>query len=323
MNGKRILFQIAGVLVLGILAVLIFRFLPQEGSKTSVVESDLPLMGTTVSVKVYAADKVAATRAIAKAFNEARLLEDVLSAHNAYSRLCLLNDAPCGVPFDAGADLGAALSRAKFFAELSGGAFDPTLGPCIRLWVKSKSQGKLPDADALERARAASGYDKLAIEGDMATKTVEGMRIDLGGIGKGMVVDRMAFVLKSEGFRCFCISTTSDVLVGDAPPGKEAWVVGFYPQDSKEGGKSISLVNAAVSTSGDLNQSVCIDGVYYSHVIDPATGLGLVARDVKQCVTVKAKTAAEADALSTACRVLDRKKAEGLLGKVPGASLCL
>lgn len=277
------------------------------------------LMGTMFTVKVYADDRAGAANAIQRAFDEAAALQDVLSSRDARSELSALNDAPSGQAVEVGAELAAALAEAWRVADATGGAFDPTLGPCIRLWHWSKSRGRLPSADLLEAARAASGYGKLLIDGRRVTKTVPGMRIDLGGIGKGMAVDRMAAVLVEAGFPCYCITSTSDVRVGVAPPGRASWRVACYPHGESGDPFFVELVQESVSVSGAKRQFAVIEGVGYSHVIDPHTGLGLTG-DCRG-VIVLAPTSTEADALATACQVLPDQRAVALLAAFPGCRM--
>lgn len=122
-----------------------------------------------------------------------------------------------GVSVPVSLELEKALLLALDYARLTKGAFDPTLGPCIRLWKKSRRHGVLPSGGELERARRASGWEKLYVGKGAAVKTVPGMRVDLGGMGKGFAVDRMAEILRKRGIRSFFIDSTSDVM-GRRPP---------------------------------------------------------------------------------------------------------
>ncbi len=255
-----------------------------------------PMAGTEISVLVDTALPAAAVeQALARAFEAAAALEKILSCRDAESELNRLNNAPHGIPCPISEPLASALRLALRLAGETHGAYDPSLGPCIRLWHRARSRGELPSEEKLIRALAASGHAKLKLDAQSATKLVPGMRIDLGGIGKGIMLDAMAAELRRSGITRYLLTDTSDLLAGDAPPGKTAW------EYTGTGGGSIPLLNEAASTSGGGMQHSVIGGKSYAHIIDPRTGLGIRA-DLPPS-TVHAPTAAEADALATAAAV--------------------
>lgn len=280
-------------------------------------EKSIPLMGTLFAVKVEAQDVESAEKAVAQAFREAEMLQKILSAHDAQSELSALNDAPDGERVKVSPRLAEYLQTALRYAEVTNGAFDPTLGPCIRLWRRSLSRKILPGEEQVKQALKSSGYKKLVIKDVHVTKVVPGMRIDLGAIGKGMAMDLMAKTLRESGIDRFLLSTTSDFLAGNAPFGKrEGWRIA-YGMEGEE--KQHLLKNGAISVSGDRHQHVFINGDYYSHVINPQTGVGMMAENASSCVVVAGKTAAEADAMATACRVLSKESAMRLVDQTQTA----
>src|SRR5262249_19226631 len=124
--------------------------------------------------------------------------------------------------------------------------------------------------------------------------------------------------LKKHGITRALVSAGGDVTAGDAPPGAKGWVVAIEPIDKdKEGARYLTLANAAVSTSGDTNQYAHIDGVRYSHIVDPRTGRGLVGR---MSATVVAKDGITADSLTKVVAVLGPEKAFKIIEAVKGAS---
>lgn len=269
-----------------------------------------PLMGTLFSIQLYAQDQASADKAADAAFAKAKQLEKILSSFDPESELSKLNSAPAKQATTLSPILYSALQTALDVAKKSDGAFDPTLGPYIRLWKRSSSRGELPSTEQLSNARAASGYSKLILKNQCATKTVEQMRIDLGGIGKGLAIDSMATVLTQQGIKRFCLSSSSDIFAADPPPQQEAWII-------QHSNSSIALKHQAVSSSGDAQQHINIAGISYSHVIDPATGLGLLHH---RQTSIIAPTACLADALATACSVLPAHKVKTLLLQYPGSS---
>lgn len=276
-------------------------------------------MGTVFTVRAYPGKGMGAQeteQACAEALACTVHWEKVMSAMDAESSLAAFNAAENGVVVPVSVELKEVLLLALQYARLTNGAFDLTLGPCIRLWKKSRRRGSLPAPEELERARRASGWEKLCVGKSGALKKVPGMRVDLGGIGKGFAVDRMGELLKKKGVFSFFIDSTSDVLAGAPPPGERGWRLRV---DAGHGeGTTLLLSHAAVSTSGNAHQMVEIGGVKYSHVLDPHTGLGVT--EGRQ-VSVKAPCAALADALATAACVMREEVFRSLAEGVPGVSL--
>ena len=110
---------------------------------------------------------------------------------------------------------------------------------------------------------------------------------------------------------------TGDIACGDPPPGKEAWSVEIAPIAKSQKVRTLSLANAAVSTSGDLEQFVVINGVRYSHIVDPKTGLGLTGQ---RSVTVVAPKGITADSMTKAVSILPTEQALKLVENTPGAA---
>ena len=136
------------------------------------------------------------------------------------------------------------------------------------------------------------------------------MSLDLGGIAKGYAADAAVRVLSEHGIEAVLVDAGGDVAVGAPPPDETGWLVDL------PNGESIRLAHAAVATSGDAYRFVTVDGVRYSHIVDPRTGLGVVGQPT---VTVVAPNATTADALASAVSVMDRTAAEELVRSIEGA----
>lgn len=276
-------------------------------------------MGTVFTVRAYPGkgmDAAQTEKACVEALACAAHWEKVMSAMDAESCLAAFNAAESGVTVSISLELKEVLLLAVQYARLTNGAFDPSLGACIRLWKKSRRRGALPSREELECARRASGWERLSVGKSGALKKAPGMRVDLGGIGKGFAVDRMAELLKGKGVLSFFIDSTSDVLAGAPPPGEEGWRVRVDTGHGRS--EAVLLCHAAVSTSGSAHQMAEIGGVEYSHVLDPHTGLGVT--EGRQ-VSVQAPSAALADALATAACVMRKEDFLSLAEGLPGVSL--
>ncbi|MEO5912763.1 MAG: FAD:protein FMN transferase [Luteolibacter sp.] len=258
------------------------------------------LMGTRFAITCHSSDPEMAKQAAEAAFDEAERINQVASDYIADSELLAISKHPAGTPVTVSPLLFRLLSEARDLAEKSGGSFDPTLGPLTRLWRESRRRNHLPDPATLENARSATGWRNLALNSGNLTVTFSkpSMRLDLGGIAKGQSADAMLVVMKNHGIPRTCITAGGDIRLGDPPPDSSGWKIGVRTFDNDHDTRILELANCAVSTSGDLHQSITIDGTRYSHIIDPATGLGLT-REV--AATVVAPTATLSDALATAC----------------------
>jgi FAD:protein FMN transferase len=267
------------------------------------------LMGTRFAISCHHSDAAQAKAAAEAAFEAAERINRVASDYIADSELLELSKHPAGEAITVSPLLYQLISQACELAEKTDGCFDPTLGPLTRLWRESRRRKSLPDASALSAARNATGWKNLILDPRKSTVTFArpGMRLDLGGIAKGQAADAMLDVMVKHGIPSCCITAGGDVRAGDPPPGAEGWRVGV--RSGRESDEKLLLKNAAVSTSGDLHQFIEVNGVRYSHIIDPDTGLGLT-RYVT--ATVIAPTATLSDALATACCVAPLDRAEQL-----------
>ena len=293
---------------------------PAEPSLTR-YRYDEPLMGTRFRIVLYAPDKATADRAARAAYARGAALNDVMSDYKADSELMRLCARAGGDPVKVSDDLFVVLERAQEVARRSGGAFDVTVGPMVRLWRRARRTRQLPDAEELAQARALVGHDKVVLDPKARTVrlTRAGMRLDLGGIAKGYAADRMLATLRAHGVTRALVAAGGDVVVGRRPPDADAWTVGLAPVENPDDPpkRSLLLENAAVSTSGDAEQYVEIGGTRYSHIVDPRTGLGLVGR---MSATVVAPDGLTADSLTKVVAVLGPEKGFPLVERTPGAS---
>jgi FAD:protein FMN transferase len=280
-------------------------------------------MGTRFDITLYATNQHAAEAAAEAAFRRVAELESIMSDYDADSELMRLREQPVGLPVPVSADLFDVLQRAHEISKRSGGAFDVTIGPHIRQWRFARKRKKLPTSAELETAHAAVGWQKLKLDPRARTVTqlAPGMRLDLGGIAKGYSADHALRVLNNHGIDRALVAASGDIAAGNPPPGKPGWRIAIAQMDDNGRtnalGRSIFLRNAAVSTSGDTEQFIEIDGVRYSHIVSPVTGLGLTERIQ---ATVIAREAATTDALATAVCILGAQRGMALIESWPGTA---
>jgi thiamine biosynthesis lipoprotein len=277
-------------------------------------------MGVPFKILLYAPDSATANRAFDAAFSRVAALNRVLSDYDSDSELSHLSrSAPAETGIAVSNDLWIVLARSQSLSERTGGAFDVTVGPYVRLWRRARRSREMPSPERLAEARAAVGHQflKLDAHGRTAQLLRPDMRLDLGGIAMGYAVDEALKLLRERGLSCALVDASGDIAVGDPPPGKQGWTIDVMPL-STDGtpARRILLANAAVTTAGDAFQNVVIDGVRYSHIVDPRTGLGVTDR---AGVAVIARDCLTADGLDTAASVLGPKAGLALIESTPGA----
>ena len=272
-------------------------------------------MACDTRVTVYAPDEPRAAAAARRAFDRIAGIERALSVWMPSSEVRPL-PLPAGVLPLVSPVQRAALEAALLLARATDGRFDPTVAPVVALWRQARRSGTLPDAAAVAEARAHTGWRHVDLDEEGVAFRIDGIRLDFGGIGKGYAAAEAARTLRDAGFPRALVAVAGDVSSAWAPPGRSAWVVEV---DAGDGAGDAALLGPwmSISTSGDINQFVEIAGVRYSHIIDPATGIGVSHRTESTVVTPAGPLA---DGLATSLCVVKPEEAVPLVGKVPGAS---
>lgn len=239
------------------------------------------------------------------ALNEADRLEAMLTVFRDTSDLVRVNRGAARLPMTVPGELFRVLQMASEIHAATEGAFDITSTPLSRCWGFLRREGRLPLPAEIDAARAC--VDMTAIVLDEAAHSVSfrraGVELNLGAIGKGFALDRMAAGLRASGVPTALLSAgRSSVLAVGAPPSpsasaRQGWHVELQSLVRNEVLGTLMLRDAALGTSGAGEQYVVVNGVRYGHVIDPRTGWP--AGGVRSA-SVVAASAAHADALSTA-----------------------
>lgn len=231
------------------------------------------------------------------AFDEVARLESILSDWRVNSEVRRLGQAAPGTWVRVSAELRDVLALALAVARASDGAFDPTVGPLTELWREARATGAPIDEARREAALARVGH--RFIELDSARSRVRfaraTMRLDLGAVAKGWILDRALASLVEGGAQAALAEAGGDLVVCGGPPGESAWRVSV---PRARGDTVLLLRSGAVSSSGPSAQRLpASDERGESHVLDPRTGRG---KDDDGIVTVVGPSGAIADALSTA-----------------------
>ena len=277
-----------------------------------------PAMGAAFEIILYAPDDTVAQRAFDAAYQRIDELNRVFSDYDPESETShLCRQAPMDQPVAISPPMAHVLQFALSLSEKTGGAFDVTIGPLSRLWRRARRQGQLPSDARLEEARASVGYRHIELDpvNHRVRLTASGMRLDFGAIAKGYASDQALDAMQTVGVTRALINGGGDLTLGEPPPGTDGWRVGIAPLKADDPPSQVlHLARCAVATSGDAWQFVEIEGVRYSHILDPRTGIGIQNRST---VTVLAPDGMVADALASAVSVLGPERGLALIETTP------
>ena len=206
----------------------------------------------------------------------------------------------------------------------TGGVFDPTALPVIRLWYRSLGQPEpeIPTADAVAASLDRVGWLKVQREQGRVLLPEAGMALDFGGFGKEYAVDQAFSIAAAHGLRDVLVDFGHDIRVAGAPPGLPCWHIGL--EDPFQPGRcwsSLGITGKGIASSGDYIRSFVRDGRRYGHIIDPRTGYPV--SNGNRSVTVVSDSCVESGILSTTAFILGPEEGRELIEEAPGAEGCL
>ncbi|MDR2898529.1 MAG: FAD:protein FMN transferase [Spirochaetaceae bacterium] len=277
-------------------------------------------------------------------FLRLRELEETLSAHLSDSEIAFVNDgaglrtgaessteaglrteaepssAEGILPVSVSEDTLYVIALAKEFAELTGGKFDPTIGPLVRLWDVTNEFPRVPSSDEIAEALALVDYRLLEIDEQKSTLylPVKGMKLDAGGIAKGYAADEIVRILKEEQVRRALIDLGGNIYAFGERERNTPWRIGIRDpfQVLNEPVIRINVTNQSVVTSGVYERFFEQDGVRYHHILDPETGYPV--RNNIMSVTIVTGSSTTADALSTSLFLLGVEEGLRFVESLPG-----
>lgn len=216
-------------------------------------------------------------------------------------------NASAGNPVKVSEETLELISRGIDYCELSGGKFDITIAPLSDLWnFTDNPNGNLPEQSAIEEARSHVGYKTIQVDKDSCTVTLNDpqAKIDLGGIAKGYIADRLKAYLKSEGVEHALINLGGNVLaLGTAYDGTPFRIGIQKPFDEQNSTIDIlEIEDRSVVSSGIYQRYFEKDGTIYHHILNPETGYPY-SNNLLQA-TIISDRSMDGDALSTCCFAL-------------------
>jgi FAD:protein FMN transferase len=293
-------------------------------------------MATRFELILHGQDPIWLRAAGEEALDEVQKLEAQLSFYQPQSEISRLNARAHRGPVRVEPGLFHLLQRAQMLSQETEGAFDITVAPLMRCWGFIGGSGSMPDPGMLEEARSLAGSHLIEFnERDYTVRFArEGMKVDLGAIGKGYAVDRAIELLLEAGVTsAFLHGGTSTAYGLGSPPNEESWKVvleipefkgacapdGAWIQRAKESRPGeervlavIGLKDESLSVSAPTGKAFEMEGKILGHVIDPRTGAPVQGAEMAAVVH---KSATETDAISTALLVLGTEGAEQV-GKI-------
>jgi len=275
-------------------------------------------MSTFGTVSLAHQEKMMVSNALSAAHEAVREVEKTCNIFDPESELSKLNATAADKPFACSDLLWDVLAQARAFWKDSGGIFDVTIDPLMKLWGFHSKRETLPSEEEIAEAKRLTGLDKVVFDDEKHTVkfTVPGMSINLGGIAKGYALDCAAKAVRELGVKTGWIEIGGNILALSKKSGGGKYAAGIRNPFHKEDilGKT-PLSDAAISTSGNYERYVVIDGKQYTHIIDPATGLPVSGMD---SVTVIAPTGVASDALSTSIFIAGPDAVASWTKKFPG-----
>jgi thiamine biosynthesis lipoprotein len=296
-----------------LLALLLFSGCPGASAR----ESEF-VLGTLCTVDLYGKGSRAQYRAV---FARLRELEDIFSANREDTDLDRVNRGAGVEGAAVRRELITVLKKALYYAETSGGAFDPSVGPLVKLWGIGTDTPRVPSGGEIREALALVDYRDIEIDEAKGTVFLKrrGMALDLGAIAKGYAADEAVRLLAGQGITMGLVDLGGNIFAyGERRKGKP-WRIGVQDPGKDRGAYIgvLELINKTVVTSGVYERYFEDEGTRYHHILSTANGrpveTGLLS------VTVAADSSADADALSTAAFALGWEKGRRLIEAVPGA----
>jgi thiamine biosynthesis lipoprotein len=255
------------------------------------------------------------------ALDEVDQLEEQLSIFRETSELAAINRLAAEQAVTVEPRLHALLLQCRELHRATGGAFDITSTPLSRVWGFLRREGRVPTAEELAGARRLVGMDQVTLDEEARTirLATAGVTLNLGGIGKGYALDRVAEGMGRAGLATALLTAgASSILAHGAGPDGQGYLVGLRdPADHTRRLGTVRLAGAALGVSGVGEQSFAADGRRFGHILDPRTGWPVEGRAY---AAVVAPTAALADALATAFFVGGRAVAERYVKDHPAVS---
>ncbi len=298
------------------LVMLVSGCLRQPSPPDVMVKRAQMHMGTVVMITAVAQTEPTAQAAIAAGFKEIHRLDELLSTWIPTSDLSKVNLAAGREPMKVGPETLTLVKRSLEVADLTAGGFNIAIGPAVAAWGFG-TQTRVPDGVELASLRKLVDLSHVTLDERSSTifLTLPGMRLDVGGIGKGFAADRAVAVMQAEGATGGIVALSGDIKTFGRMPDGKPFLLGIqHPRQEGALLARVELQDEAISTAGDYEQVFEQDGNRYHHILDPRT---LQPARGCQSVTVIAKEGIVADGLDTGIFVMGPERGMELVERLP------
>lgn len=292
--------QIAAVTLLLVLCLPAFFW-----NRTKVFQKSRALIDTIVTITVVSDSSEKAEKAIDAAFSSIDRFGAKIDFYSSESELASVNNSAGIKPVRVSDDTFDLMQKAVEVAKVSDGAFDPTIGPVIRLW--DFHEKKKPADHEVQRLLPLVNYRNIVIDRNEGTVFLrrKGMLVDLGGIAKGFCGNLAARQLKQQGIQSGLVAIAGDITAFGTKPDGTPWQIGIRnPRQTGEKDAlmaTLGMLNRSISTSGDYERYFIEAGVRYHHLLDPKTGF---PSNASMSASVISDAGYLSDAISTAMFIL-------------------
>jgi thiamine biosynthesis lipoprotein len=284
------------------------------------IDHSFPVMGTEVTVRFYLTDADKSEKAKQAVIDEMHRIDAAMSPYKEDSLLTKINNQASEKPIKISQELFRLIQQSNTISEMTKGSFDITFSSVGYLYDYRLKQ-KPTDAQLTEKLPLIN-YKSIVLNTEHQTIFYKhkGVKIDLGGIAKGLAVDNSINILKKYGVKEASVTAGGDTYVLGDNDGK-MWRIGIkHPRAESKLVSILPLADTAVSTSGDYERFFIEDGKRYHHIINPSTGKSITAI---QSVTILAANSTFADALSTSVFVLGVEKGLSLVESLNNISVII
>ena len=279
------------------------------GCEPASSQSDFYAMDTFMTVTTYDKNEKTAEDTRVEIEQHINGLDQLMSRQREESELSALNAAN-GQPVTVSDELYEAIETAVQYAELTGGAYDPTTAPLSDLWGIGTDHEHVPTQAEIDETLKKVGWRNIQLLGNNTVQLLNGAQVDLGGIGKGWAANDAAAICRMAGDTMQALAQLGGNIygIGQNPNSEDGtWRIGIAdPDNSASSVAVISMTDESVVTSGDYERYFMQDGKRYHHIFDPSTGYP--TDNGLRSVTVVDADSAEADALTTGLFVMGLDK---------------
>jgi thiamine biosynthesis lipoprotein len=262
-------------------------------------------MGNHFEFSVVSDSEQWANEKIDTGINEIKRIEQLLTTFSEDSETNQINQNAGVKPVAVSRETFNLIQRSLRISQVTQGAFDITYGSIDkRLWNFDVQMTSLPDKRTAKKMVRLINYRNIILDDEKCTVFLreEGMRIGFGGIGKGYAAERAKQVMKEQGVQSGVVNASGDLTAWGVQPNGGKWTVGIAnPDSSHEIFSYMTITDLAVTTSGNYEKFIMIDGKKYSHTINPRTGLPVTG--IKS-VTIISTNAEIADAMATPVMIM-------------------